>query len=275
MPVPAFNVTAASHEHRRFEFWGVHNSDYYEGESRPLPPAESDMHIEKSFAGAYAIYRLTAHSGISFRRSWSHIRSDKTDVMVFWFVRRGTISVSYADIKHVSGPQECAFIRSSRAFYTELNPDTAGLVEAIYVVVPSHELHSIISNGLEAGRPYPSSKGDLFVVERILSLLFEEDDQLDSAIAEQLVKTLVLGLCKSITRSSGNPPPRLTVVEKRISDISACINRHFANPDLNTRMVAEKCGISLRYLCHILKKKPTLLLNPGMGTADGAGPSNG
>ncbi len=254
MPVPAFTMTAANQEYRRFEFRGKNNNDYYEGDLRPLEPAEVDMHIEKSVAGNYAIYKLTSRSGLTFRRSWNHIRSDKTDVTVFWFVRRGRITVSYADIKHVVSPHECCITRSSRPFYMELTPDKAGVLDAMHVVVPSHELHSILSDGLEAGRPFPTSKGDLFVVERVLTLLFEEDDQLDSDIAEQLVSTLLLGLGKSIARFGGNPPPRLSVVEKRISDISGCINRHFVNPDLNARMVAEKCGISLRYLCHILKK---------------------
>lgn len=254
MPIPAFHMTTADYERRRFEFRGKNNSDYYEGDLRPLVPADVDMNIEKSVAGEYAIYKLTSRSGLTFRRSWSHIRSDKTDVTIFWFVRRGQISVSYADIKHLISPHECAITRSSRPFYMELTPDKGGLLEVMHVVVPSHELHSIISDGLEAGRPFPTSRGDLFVVERIFTLLFEEDDQIDTDIAEQLVSTLLLGLGKSIARAGGSPPPRLTVVEKRIADISGCINRHFANPDLNARMVAEKCGISLRYLCHILKK---------------------
>jgi AraC-like DNA-binding protein len=254
MPVLAFEMTTANHEFRRFEFRGKNNTDYYDGELRPLSPREVDMRIEKSVAGEYSIYKLTSWSGLAFRRSWSHIRSDKTDVTVFWFVRRGQIMVSYPGVKHTISPQECAVTRSSRAFYMELTPDNSGLLEVMHVVVPSHELHSIISDGLEAGRPFPTSKGDLFLVERIFTLLFEEDDQIDADIAEQLVRTLLAGLGKSIARIGGHAAPRCSIAEKRVSDITACINRHFANPDLNARMVAERCGISLRYLCHILKK---------------------
>lgn len=254
MPMLAFDMTTANYEYRRLEFRGKNNSDYYEGDLYPLLPADVDMQIEKSVAGEYAIYKLTSRSGLTFRRSWNHIRSDKTDVTVFWFVRRGRIAVSYADVKHVINPHECAITRSSRPFYMGLTPDKSGLLEALHVVVPSHELYSIISDGLEAGKPFPASKGDLFVLERILTVLFEEDGQIDEGIAEQLVATLLMGLGKSISRIGGSPPPRFSVVEKRVSDITGCIGRHFANPDLNARMVAEKCGISLRYLCHILKK---------------------
>ncbi|WP_297495294.1 AraC family transcriptional regulator [Acidocella sp.] len=254
MPVLAFDMTTANHELRRHEFRGKNNSDYYEGELRPLSPRDVDMRIDKSVAGEYFIYKLTSRSGLVFKRNWAHIRSDKTNVTVFWFVRRGRITVSYPGAKHAINPQECAVTRSCRPFNMELTPDKNGLLEVMHVVVPSHELHSIISDGLEAGRPFPASKGDLFLVERIFSMLFDEDDQIDADISEQLVRTLLTGIGKSITRFGGIPAPRSSIAEKRTADIKACINRHIANPDLNARMVAERCGISLRYLCHILKK---------------------
>jgi len=254
LPTLAFDMTTANHESRRFEFRGKNNSDYYEGELRALSSREVDMRIEKSVAGEYFIYKLTSRSGLSFRRLWSHIRSDKTNVTVFWFVRCGQITVSYAGVQHVINPHECAVTRSSRPFNMELKPDKTGALEVMHVVVPSHELHAIISDGVEAGQPFPTTKGELSLVERILTLLFDEDDQIATDIAEPLVRALLTGLGKSIARSGGNPSPRCTVGEKRASDIKAYINRHIANPDLNARMVAEKCGISLRYLCHILKK---------------------
>ncbi len=254
MPVLAFDMTSANHEHRRHEFRGKNNSDYYEGELRAISPRDVDMRIEKSVVGEYCIYKLTSRSGLAFRRSWANIRSDKTNVTVFWFVRRGRITVSSPGVKHEISPQECAVTRSCRPFNMELTPDKNGLLEVMHVVVPSHELHSIISDGLEAGRPFPTSKGDLFLAERIFTLLFDEDDQIDADISEQLVRTLLTGLGKSIAKFSGPLVQRSSIAEKRIADIKTCIGRHIANPDLNARMVAERCGISLRYLCHILKK---------------------
>jgi len=247
-------MTTANHESRRLEFRGKNNSDYYEGELRVLSSREVDMRIEKSVAGGYFIYKLTSRSGLSFRRLWSHIRSDKTDVTVFWFVRCGQITVSYAGVKHEINPHECAVTRSCRPFNMELKPDKTGLLEVMHVVVPSHELQPIFSDGVEAGKPFPATKGDLSLVERILTLVFDEDDQIASDIAEPLVTALLTGLSKSIARYCVNPAPRCTVGEKRASDIKAYISRNIANPDLKARLVAEKCGISLRYLCHILEK---------------------
>lgn len=254
MPVLAFDMTTANHQSRRFEFRGKNNIDYYDGDLKPLSAREVDMKIEKSVAGEYSIYQLISRTGLAFRRSWAHIRNDKTDVTVFWFVRRGKIAVSHAGGRHVINPHECAITRSSKAFYMELTPDESGFLEAMHVVVPSHSLHSVICDTVEIGKPIPASRGDISVIERMLTLLFEEDAEIDPEIAEQMARALVTGLGKTAARMLGNPDAARSIGNRRSADVTRYINQHFSNPDLNARMVAQSCGISLRYLCHILKK---------------------
>jgi AraC family transcriptional activator of tynA and feaB len=254
MPVLAFDMTTANHQYRRFEFRGEHNKDYYDGDLECLSGRDVDMKIEKSTPGEYAIYKLTSRSGLTFRRSWAHIRKDKTNVTVFWFVRRGQIAVSHAGIRHVVNPHECMITRSSKAFFMELTPDEGGVLEAMHLVVPSHKLYAVIGENAEVGKPIPASKGDIAVMERMLTLLFEEDADIDPDIAEQMAETLLAGLSKTVARVLGNPVARPSIADKRISDITRYINQNFSNPDLNQKMVADRCGISLRYLCHILKK---------------------
>lgn len=254
MPMLAFDMTAANHHFRRFEFRGKNNVDYYDGDLEPLSPEEVDMKIEKSIAGEYTIYKLVSRTGLAFRRSWSHIRHDKTNVTVFWFMRRGQMTLSHPGGRYVINPHECTLTKSSKAFYMELTPDEGGVVEVMHVVVPSHKLYSIFSDTLEMGRSFPASGGELSIIERILSLVFEEDEQIDPDIAELLVQTLLNGLSKTIARISGAAAPRCSITDKRISDITRFINQHFPNPDLNAKMVADSCGISPRYLCYILKK---------------------
>ena len=254
MPVLAFDMTTANFESRRFEFRGKNGADYYDGDLEPLSPTEVDMQIEKSDSGEYAIYNLRSRTGLAFRRSWAHIRNDKTDVTVIWFVRRGEIAISHPGGRNLIHADECAVTRSSKAFYMELTPDESGWVEAMHVVVPAHKLHAIIGDHIEAGRPFPTSKGDLLLAERILTMLFEQDAEIDPDTAEQLVQTLLNGVGRTIGRIAGDPAPRATIADKRIADITRTINQHFANPDLNAKMVADSCGISLRYLCHVLRK---------------------
>lgn len=255
MPILAFDMNSANHQFRRYEFRGEHNNDYYDGDFEPLNGLEVDMRIEKSLAGEYGIYNLVSRSGLAFRRSWTHIRNDKTNMTVFWFVRRGVMTLSQPGGRHTVSQQQCTITRSSKAFYMELAPDESGTLEVMHVVAPSHKVVSFINDGVEAGRPFPTSSGDLQLAERIFELLFEDDGHIDQDIAEKLVQTLLMGVGKSIARISGDPAPRSTIVDKRISDVRRYINQNFSNPDLSARMIADSCGISLRYLCHILKKK--------------------
>lgn len=254
MPTLAFDMTASNHEFRRYEFRGKNNSDYYDGDLEPLSPADVDMKIEKSAAGEYSIYNLRSSAGLAFRRTWAHIRNDKTNVTVFWFVRRGNVAVSHPGGRNVTHQGDCFITRSTRPFYMELTPDDGGLMDVMHVVVPSHKLYAILSDSIEPGRPFPTAKGDLLMAERILTMLFEQDDEIDPDTAAQLVQTLLTGVGKTIARIAGEPVPRASIADKRVADITRYINQHFANPDLNAKMVADACGISLRYLCHILKK---------------------
>ena len=254
MPVLAFDMTASNQHFRRFEFRGKNNIDYYDGDLEPLTPQDVDMKIEKSVAGDYSIYKLVSRTGLAFRRSWSHIRNDKTNVTVFWFMRRGRMTISHTGGRYAVNPHECAITRSSKAFYMELTPDADGLMETMHVVVPTHKLYPVITDNLEVGRTFSASNGDLAVIERILTLLFEEGDHIEADVAEPLVQSLLAGVGKTIVRISGDQAPRASITDKRIADITRYINQHFPNPDLNAKMVADSCGISPRYLCYILKK---------------------
>ncbi|VWX54205.1 AraC family transcriptional regulator [Novosphingobium sp. 9U] len=271
MPVLAFDMTTANHESRRFEFRGRNKADYYDGDLKPLSSHNVDVRIEKSLAGEYAICKEVSRSGLAFRRSWGHIRNDKTNLVIFWFMRRGHMSIAHAAGRHVVHAGECAITRSTRPFYMELVPPENGELEVMHVVVPSHKIYAVLGDNIEVGRPFPTSSGELALTDRILDLVFEQDDQIDQDMAEQLVQALLTGISKTITRLSGNPPARESISDKRIGDITRYINQNFANPDLNARMVADSCGISLRYLCHVLKKSElsfsTLVWDKRMATA--------
>lgn len=254
MPVLAFDMTTANHESRRFEFRGKNNCDYYEGELKPLSCAEVDMRIEKSVAGDSSIYRLTSRTPLAFRRSWAHIRSDNANVTIFWFVRRGQVTISHSDKRHEVNPGNCAITRSCKAFYMELTPDADGVLEVMHVVVSSHKMYPVLNDNVDMGYPFSASKGDMYLAERLLTLLFEQGDDIDPDTAGHLVETLLNGLARTIETIVGAPEPPPTIADRRVSDIKRYINQNFPSLDLNAKMVADSCGISLRYLCHVLKK---------------------
>jgi len=254
MPVLAFDMTTSNHESRRFEFRGKNNVDYYDGELKPLFGAEVDMKIEKSAAGEFLIYKLASRTPLAFRRSWSHIRRDHTNVTIFWFVQRGRVTVSHADKRYEINSGNCAITHSSKPFYMELMPDADGMLEAMHLVVPSHKMYPMLNENVDMGHPFCATKGNLYLAERTLALLFEQEDEVDPESAGHLVEVLLNSLVRTVDAIVGTPEPPQTIAERRVEDIQRYINQSFSNVDLNIKMVADNCGISLRYLCHVLKK---------------------
>ena len=76
---------------RRSEYRGPRGQEYYEGDYQIMPGAEISVRIEKGLECAFPIFNLQTRSDLLFRRSWAHIRRDKTDVTIIWFVKRGQI----------------------------------------------------------------------------------------------------------------------------------------------------------------------------------------
>ena len=70
-------------------FRGNNNREYYLGDFSIEAGSGIEVRAEKKAAGCCSIIRLQSNTRLFFRRSWSHIREDSTDVTVLWFVKRG------------------------------------------------------------------------------------------------------------------------------------------------------------------------------------------
>lgn len=254
MPVLAFDVTEKSDEHRRLEFRGEDNSNYYDGELGFASGHVINMRIEKAIVGDCQIYRLVSESGLTFKRAWTHIRNDKTDVTVFWFVRRGTVITSTTRSRYVTKACECTATRSTSAFFMELVPDELGLLDVLHVVVPSYKTESIMCSKDAFGQGIPTAKGELAVTEKMLEVLFENGANVDPDIVGGIAENILAAIAKSLARKLGDRPPPESSEDRRLHEILRCVNINFNNPDLSQSMVAKRCGISSRYLCYILSR---------------------
>lgn len=241
---------------RRGEYRGPHGREYYEGDYEILPGAEIGVRIEKGLEGAYPIFNLRTRSDLVFRRSWPHIRHDKTDVTIIWFVKRGRVAVSNHFGRRIVESGECTITRSLEPFIMENLVDGESVNEVLHVVVPTHVLRSYIPDIVGSGAAFSFHQGDCHVAENTISTLFQEGDHVDRRVAEEIMRASFGALGHCMNRSvHALPPP--TLVERRLRDIMDCTQRHLANPDLTVAAVASACGISTRYLCAILKAHDT------------------
>lgn len=241
---------------RRGEYRGPRGQEYYEGDYQIMPGAEIGVRIEKGLECAFPIYNLQTRSDLLFRRSWAHIRRDKTDVTIIWFVRRGRVAISNHSGRRIIESGECTITRSLQPFIMENLVDEESMNEVLHVVVPTHILRSYIPDIVASGSPFSFRKGDCHVAESALSTLYQEGDNVERHVAEDMMRASFGALGHCMSHSIHATPPR-TLAEKRLSDILDCTQRHLSNPDLTVASVAGACGISTRYLCAILKAHDT------------------
>jgi len=251
MPTLAFDVTDRSGDNRHLEFRGKDNADYYEGELG-FAGDTIDMRIEKATAGEYPIYRLMSRSGLTFRRTWQHIRRDHTDVTVFWFVRRGSMRVTTSASQISMKGGECGMTRSTCPFFMQLDTDERGSLDILHAVVQSCKTQSILGECSATAKALSTTVAGVGASEKLLNLLFENDTQLDPDMAAQIAEALMKGLSKILAKNFGEPIPRPTIEDHRYREICRVISQNYANQDFDQKMAAQRVGISTRYLCKIL-----------------------
>jgi len=235
---------------RQTEYRGPRGQEYYQGDYQILPGAEIGVRIEKGLECAFPIFNLRTSSELRFRRSWTHIRRDRTDLTIIWFVKRGRVAISNHSGRRLIESGECTITRSLQPFLIENLVDDESVHEALHVVVPSHILRSYIPDVVDSGAAFSFRQGDCHVAERVISTLFKEGDLTDRHAAEELLRASFGALGHSMSIHAKHPH---TLAEKRLNDILDCTQRHLSNPDLTAASVASKCGISMRYLSAILK----------------------
>ena len=210
------------------------------------------MSIEKGLEGTFSILNLRTRTDLLFRRAWSHIQRDKTDVTIIWFVKRGRIVISDSGGTKFIEPGECAITRSLQPFHMQNLVDDQSLNEVLHVVVPTHVLRSYIPDAVRSGDAFSFRQGNCCAAERTFTMLYEEGIRVERPDAEELMRAALGAMGHGMSRSSRPMPPR-TLSERRLHDVLACIEKQLSNPDLTASAVAGSCGISTRYLCSVLK----------------------
>jgi AraC-like DNA-binding protein len=237
-------------------FRGANNQEYYLGDYTIEAGSIIDVRADRKAVGACSIIRLRSKSRLFFRRSWTHIREDATDVTVLWFVKRGTLSISHQSGSSTVRAGGFAVTRSMVPFTMECRPDEQALHDVLHLVVPTHIFRRFVPGEINAGFAVPSGGRELQIAERILMDVFDDGDELNKQTEQVLVDSALAVLADGITRFENARQERQSLSEKRLQDVLRFVEIHLTDPKLNAAMVAEACGISQRYLSHLLRQQP-------------------
>lgn len=237
-------------------FRGNNNQEYYLGEYSIDAHAVVDVRADKKAVGPYSLIRVKARSHQFFRRSWAHIREDATDVMVLWFVKRGSLAVSHQSGESLAQAGDFALTRSMTPFAMDCVPDSESQHEVFHIIVPTHLFRGFFDHDINTGFSLPVRGRQWAIAERLLCDVYEGGDELSDAAARVLIES-ALALIADLLKECSDSQTRLSLSEQRLQEVLRYIEVRLSDPRLSTTMVAQACGISTRYLSHLLKQSGT------------------
>jgi len=231
--------------------------EFYDGDMEIDPSDKFVISVQKAMAHPISLLRLVTRFGISFRRSWHHIRTNKVGVRVLWFVRHGELRIVRSRGTCTVRAGECAILDSNAPFHARVSAEEGGTFDAVQAIVPAHLFLSHLPMAAEFNSSFEIGSGDRQAIAKLLDLLFGEGDHLSRNVAEPLVAAFLETISDNISDLAEAPTRRQRVVDRRLADIETYIMKNLTDPDLSYDEVAANCGISPRYLCYVLKANNT------------------
>jgi len=241
----------------RGSYQEVVNNEFYTGDLDVVLPfgtriAAYDLSLVQALKQPISLLQIRANVAIEFRRSLIHIRNDKCDARVVWFVRRGTFKIVRSQNSCVIRENEFAILDSSEPFFVHVEPDAAGIFETLQTIIPAQLFFSHLVGADKLDCAFPVDYHNRRLLAKLLELMLDEGALVTDKAAEPLVTTFLETLADSIhDKLTENRGPR-SLTQKRMSDIQAYILKELTNPDLCYPMVARECNISTRYLSYVL-----------------------
>jgi AraC-like DNA-binding protein len=238
-------------------FRGNDNQEYYLGDYSIEPGAVIDVRAEKKVVGSCSLIWIKSKTRQFFRRSWSHIREDPTDVTLLWFVRRGSLSVSHQSGYTNAKAGDFVVTKSMTPFFIEAGVDDESVHEVFHVVVPSHIVRSHIPHDVLTGFSMPAGGREFAIVQQLFTNVFEDEGELPAHVSQLLIDSALAVLSHAIGARGAGLPVRESVSDKRFKDVLRYVEVHLSDPKLSIATVAKGCGISSRYLSFLLKRHGT------------------
>ncbi|MEP6546334.1 MAG: AraC family transcriptional regulator [Gammaproteobacteria bacterium] len=238
--------------------WAAMSSrEFYDGTLESASSEVPEFEFDKGLAFPISITRLTSSISMGYTRSWQHIRANRVGLRVFWFVQRGRLRFVRSDGAFEIKAGEAGIVDTNAPFNGRIVCDPCGVFESIQALVPAnlylaHLAHAETFTG-RMGLDSPHGR----VVTGLLDMLIQEGDQLGDKAARSLVGSFLDAVSPCVADGFSKSRPPQTLADKRLSDVKNFVLMNFTDPELSADRVAAGCGISPRYLSHILSENDT------------------
>lgn len=235
-------------------------SNTFYGGSLDIPKTQSRLtfHLEQVASNPCPLTILKSASHHNWRRSWADIRKDGADFCVLRLLKTGSAKIMQCSRAAEMKPGDLLLSRSNLPVYVELDGDEADHpVEMLLALIPSAvlaehtDIDRILNTVLPRNSVHHGTITDLLALleRRAASMEVETGNHIASALLRE-IGNLAASLLPEMA-TSGN------ITELRFAEIRATIRKHFSNPNLSVEMIGQKCGISARYVTHLMTKNRT------------------
>jgi AraC-like DNA-binding protein len=236
---------------------GPRNREYYSGDYTIEAGSVIHVRADRKTVGACSIIRLRSKTRLFFRRNWTHIREDATDVAVLWFVKRGRLVASVPGGESVANAGDFMITRSMTPFSVECQPGENSVHEVLHVIVPTHLLRQVLPMDVRPGFCIPADGRKFAIAQRILTDIFEDPGELKEEVSQLLMSTALSVVGDAVKEHQSCSTQRQSMSDKRLHDVLRFIEIHLSDPKLSIATTAKACGISPRYLSLLLKQRGT------------------
>ena len=219
-----------------------------EFDTKSMPEAR----FGKSLGFPISLTQFTIDAPVSYRRSWQDIRSNRVGAKIIWFVRCGSLQILRSNGTCIVDAAHAGILDSNAPFQMKMLCDESRGHESLQIVIPPDMFATHLPEGEDFCGAFALDSTAGHLAQSLLALLIERGENLSRKAARSLTEALLESIGEDIgTRS--HSPRRQRLSDRRLVDIEEFIAMNLTDPFLSYGKVAERCGISRRYLCHILK----------------------
>lgn len=232
--------------------------EYYDCDIESLcSDKKFDLVARRGISSPCPVTLVSSRRRYAFWRSWNHISDNRENIVMLRCVKSGAFSLTQCGTTIRLGAGQFCLSKSNVPFRWEsLVPDLS-LSEYYSILLPLDMVHRHFPDGIPLKDALSAPPDSRLVMPTLFSLLIDQGEYLDHHVIEMLIDTL-LTEAETVVKSTGvQTEARKHISDKRFDEIIAYITLHLSNPDISASAVARGCGISSRYLCHLLKLKGT------------------
>ncbi len=252
-----FSTRGANQAEARQRWAAFSAREFYDGALDTASKDFPELVLDKGVVFPVSVTRLISRQCMGYRRSWQHIRANRAGARVMWFVRRGALKFVRPRGEFTVRSGQAGIVNTNAPFYGGITCGGDGIFESLLTAVPA-KLFLAHFKGAESFTglvELDCASGRL--AKSLLDTLAIDGEHLSDKVVHALAACFLDALSHCTETATPDVPAHRRLVDKRFADIKSCILMHLTDPDLSVEGAAARCGISARYLSHILNANCT------------------